>query len=143
MSIYVLRIDEPYDYTDRTLATASWWDRYIIQPGTYPITWWTTQFEVPGDTLDHAAAYAKERHSWAYPGYAQATVDAVLVESYRESRLLSATSAKREEPNRRTTKTWRPYSYEIAPGAGPYGGTIDVVGASLLDRFMAAAGAAA
>ena len=144
MSIYALKIDVPYRHVDRTLATASWWDAYLIQPGVYPIVWKArgmnfSMFEVPGDTLADAKAYAKQHYSWTWPDYGEATVQAVLVESYRESRLLSAVTSKTEQHDRQTTLTWRPYAYDVKPGVPAYGGQVIEVHGGVIDRFLTAA----
>lgn len=71
-----ITFDEPTEYVDRNLATASWWDRYLIQPGTYRVEW--------------EISYGYTR---PVIQYGRARVDAVLVESYRENRLFTAVSA--------------------------------------------------
>jgi hypothetical protein len=91
------------EYVDRTLPTASWFDRYQIPAGEYPVTFVTADGKV---TDDPSRAY-----------YANIVVDAVLTESYRVNRLLSASHARTDTPNNDTTVTFRPYAYEVRDGA--------------------------
>lgn len=86
---YSLTVTAPVEYVDRTLQTASWWDRYEIQPGTYEIHFEDYNGrEVDGPT---GAAYWKM------------ACDAVLVESYRVNRVFTASSSETTTPNEPTT----------------------------------------
>jgi hypothetical protein len=89
-----LVFDEPTSWTDRNLETASWWDRYEIQPGAYPFEWvningtpWNPDPQVK--TNGYLANTG--------PYYAQVSVQAQLVESYRVNRLFTASSADHQQ----------------------------------------------
>lgn len=95
-------IKEPTEYIDRTLATASWWDRYMLQPGTYRIEW--------------QIAYG---YTTPIIEYGRVRVDAVLVESYRENRLFTAVSADhREGLDEKTTVSLGTYPWTWMQYAG-------------------------
>lgn len=108
-----LVIAEGGEWTDRTLATASWWDRYLVPAGEYDVRYITSNFAPwkPGMRYDPV------------PYYADATFNAILVESYRESRLFSEVRPDRRtglsEP---TTRTVSMYGYECKHGATVLGG---------------------
>lgn len=85
----VVVFDTPTEYVDRSLPTASWWDKYEIQPGVYPLEWvdidyrpWEPDVIPPGYVANPG------------PYYALARFDVRLVESYRVNRLLAASSAE-------------------------------------------------
>lgn len=108
-----LTIPAATEYVDRTLATASWWDKYTILPGTYEVEVVTINgHPVPADSPN------------AY--YVRARVDAVLTETYRVNRVFTASSAEhRPDLTERTTVTWSTYSYNLWDERyAPYGGTI-------------------
>lgn len=103
-----LEIQNPTEYVDRTLATASWWDKYLLQPGRYPflltnLDWqpWQPGYVAPGYTGPTG------------PYYAVAKVDALLIETYREARLLSEVRAERKAVSENATVTVRLYAYEL------------------------------
>lgn len=73
-----LVITEPTEYVDRSLATASWWDRYTLLPGTYRVVW--------------------EISSPAHVQYGRVLVDAILEETYRVNRVFTASSSETTEP---------------------------------------------
>jgi hypothetical protein len=110
----VLVFDEPTSWTDRSLPTASWWDRYEIQPGAYAFEWvningrpWNADPEAK--TSGYLANIG--------PYYAQVTVQAQLAETYRVNRLFHATSAEHENVLDApiTTLSRSVYAYQI-PG---------------------------
>lgn len=90
-----LVFDEPTEYVDRTLATASWWDKYVIEPGTYAFEW-VTMNHTPWnpDPNVHSAGFIAN----IGPYYGQVRVLAHLTESYRVSRLFSESRAHLEKP---------------------------------------------
>jgi hypothetical protein len=98
---YTVTVTEPTEHVDRTLATASWWDRYMIQPGTYAVEF---------VSIGWHPCPAGQR-----PYYALVRLDARLTESYRVNRLLHHTSAQTEHPDRATTLTLSTYAYEVKP----------------------------
>ncbi len=91
------------DYVDRGLATASWWDRYELAPGEYPV-WWSAidGRQVPPGDLD------------LY--YGQVSVLAVLAETYRENRIFSEVRAVTERPGTLSVVTLRPYAFQVKAG---------------------------
>lgn len=95
------------EYVDRTLATASWYDRYQLVPGEYSAEL-TTIDDVP-TTLD--APFHRR------PYYVRAWVDAVKLESYRVNRLFSASSAHTEAMHTPTRVLVRVYAYQVRDGA--------------------------
>lgn len=107
--------DVPTEYIDRSLATASWWDQYEILPGAYAFEWtnidgtpWNADPEVR--TNGFIANIG--------PYYGSVTLEARLLESYRESRLLSEVRAQHDvhaEP-KVVTISRRLYAYQL-PGA--------------------------
>ena len=96
MTNYVLVITEPIEHIDRGLQTASWWDRYELLPGEYPVVW---------KTVHNVATH----HDSAY--YGTITVDAILRESYRVNQLFSASSSETTLPDTRKTVTFTLYKY--------------------------------
>lgn len=81
----VLVFDEPTSWTDRSLPTASWWDRYEIQPGAYAFEW----VNINGSAWNaDPEAITNGYIANIGPYYAKVTVDARLVETYRVNRLL-------------------------------------------------------
>lgn len=103
-------VDEPIVWVDRNLQTASWWDRYEIQTCTAEVRFTTINHSpfVPGHTEPDPGRFVAKR---AY--YAMWTLDAYLVEEYRENRFLSATSASTRKTREHTTVTFRCYAYEL------------------------------
>lgn len=85
--------DEPTTYVDRSLATASWWDKYEIQPGTYPLEW--TRNGKPWNADPEAITPGFIAN--VGPQEATAYLQARLVESYREARLLHHVTADQQE----------------------------------------------
>lgn len=98
---YAVVVAEPTEYVDRTLATASWWDRYIIQPGTYAVEF---------VTIDYRPCPAGTR-----PYYALVVFDTRLVEEYRVNRLLQHAKAQTTYPDVNTTLPRSTYAYEVTP----------------------------
>lgn len=92
--IGVLSIGSPAIYTDQTLATASWYDQYVLLPGTYDV------FHDP----------SRSSHTVVF------RIDAVLLESYRVNRLFTASSSELTRPLRVVTLTRDMRAYEFARG---------------------------
>lgn len=95
-----LVFDMPTEYVDRTLQTASWYDKYLIQPGTYPFEWTTIE---------------GRPQMVGRPYYAKVTLDAVLTEEYRVNRLLSHSSSHTKLQSTLTKITRSVYAYQV-PG---------------------------
>lgn len=112
-----VRFDEPTEYVDRNLATASWWDRYIIQPGTYAFEWqrngrpWNADMDKPSPGFIANVG----------PEDGVVTLDAVLVEQYRVNRVFTASSAVHTHLKRSTTISRRVYAYQLDGCPGPHG----------------------
>lgn len=103
-------VDEPTVWVDRNLPTASWWDRYEIQTCTAEVRWTNIDGSpfVPGYTEPDPGRMVPKT---AY--YAVWTLDAYLVEEYREARLLGNTQASNHKTRKATTVTFRCYAYEM------------------------------
>lgn len=84
-----VEITEPHEYVDRSLQTASWWDRYEIHPQT-------------------ATVEIHER-GW------HVSLKATLVETYRVNRLFTASSAETTHPQTEETVILTGYSYLYDP----------------------------
>jgi hypothetical protein len=95
MPMYVV-IPEATEYVDRNLATASWYDRYLIDKGMY---------EILPVTLDHRPTTIEGAYWW------KVTFDATLIYSYRVNRVFTASSASHEYPNRRGFVHQQRYAY--------------------------------
>jgi len=80
-------------YVDARLATASWYDRYVVKAGRYPVT------------VDGAGGAG-----------CSVTVDAALTERHRVNGLLSETREVTERMQERTQLTLRPYDFQAAAG---------------------------
>ncbi len=102
------------EYVDRSLATASWWDRHELVAGEYPV-WWTT---ITGRDVHPG-------HTDVY--YGLVAVETRLVECYRENRLLGAVRSQTEQPGTRAVVSFRPYRYEVQPGVTLAGGLVTIV----------------
>lgn len=96
-------LDQELEYVDRTLQTASWWDRYSLHPGTYPVRY----TNVNGEDVDEFGGRAY---------YAVVQVPALLVQSYRVNRLFTASSAQMDYPDTEEFVTFRWYAYEVYSG---------------------------
>lgn len=78
-----LVIDVPTVYTDTTLATASWWDRYTLHPGAYVVEWDVdTNVGTPFPRIDTG----------------RVKVAATLEERYRENRIFAEVQGIHETP---------------------------------------------
>jgi hypothetical protein len=99
----------PTGHIDRTLATASWWDRYTLLPGTYEVELTTVSHGKLHGGFDGQAYWATVR------------VDAILEESYRVNTLFTASSSERTEPQERTTKGFQFYAYQMKDGYEAFG----------------------
>lgn len=106
----VWRVDHETTWVDRGLATASWWDEFLILPGVYPIEWtnisWSTWNPDPAVKTPGMIANTG-------PYYANATANVILTRSYRTNRLLCHETAEETEPNRRGERPFNTYAYEI------------------------------
>lgn len=117
--------DEPTEWVDRSLPTASWWDKYVIQPGAYPLEWvninhslWNADPEAitPGYIANIG------------PYYAACTMRARLIESYRENRLLQHVTAQYLEHDAERELVASVYAYQV-PGCpkGQHGRPLDTL----------------
>lgn len=97
----VLVIEEPTEYVDNTLQTASWWDKYMLQPGVYPFEFTL----IDGRPVPNGGR----------PYYGKVRVEATLIEEYRVARLFAASSASTTTLNKVTTVTRGVYAYQL-PG---------------------------
>ena len=96
---FKLVVPADFEYVDRTLATASWYDVYTIKAGEYPVTF--------TDIKGHPVHTIEEAY------YAKWEASAILTEEYRVNRLFAASSAHTSTPNKETTVRGRMYSYEV------------------------------
>lgn len=104
--------DRAVEYVDRGLSTASWWDRYMIQPGEYLFRWTNSD---GSDWNPDPNVRTNGFISNVGPYYAEAVMDALLVEEYRVNRLFSEYSV---EHRQHTTPKVCPirrnmYAYEL------------------------------
>lgn len=83
-----IRIEEGFEYVDASLPTASWFDVYQVEPGDHPIEF--------------------------YPNRVAITVRATRTQSYRENRLLSASSAHMDDVPVKMSFHIGYYDYQIA-----------------------------
>jgi hypothetical protein len=89
-------------YVDRTLATASWWDRYELTPGIYPF--------IP-TRIDGTPCGPDET-----PYYFMTEINAILRESYRVNRLFTESSSQTAFPDTATVVRPRLYAHEVTDG---------------------------
>jgi len=106
--------DEPTEYVDRTLATASWWDKYEIQPGVYPLEWVDIDYR-PWNPNPEARSPGFIANVGPY--YALVVLKARLLEEYRVNRLFTASSVdhKLHDESPVVTLTRSVYAYQV-PG---------------------------
>lgn len=121
-----VHVPEPFEYLDRGLATASWWNSYTIRPGFYLIGFENSQgLPLPGNTLADAHDYCDklraEQQLYWWPQYGRATLRAVLNRSYRENRVLWEARSQTDSPGKPGTVLWHPYGYEVKPGTVAFG----------------------
>jgi hypothetical protein len=90
-------VPEDFEYTNRSLQTASWYDTHLIKAGSYL-----------GQSSTNGNAYAR-------------LATTVLVE-YRENRLLQHVTAETRTPNKDGIYTERMYGYEVKDGKELFGG---------------------
>jgi hypothetical protein len=109
-----LEIARPTDWTDRSLATASWWDQYTLLPGSYPFEWinlsgtpWNPDPDV------HTSGFIANTG----PYYGRVRIDALLTAEYREARLLQHMSSelKQHHMPKQTVLSQTVYAYQL-PG---------------------------
>lgn len=96
---FKLVVPADFEYVDRTLATASWYDVYTIKAGEYPVT------------FTNVRGHAVESIDEAY--YARWEASAILTEEYRVNRLFTASSTHTTTPNTETTVSGHQYAYEV------------------------------
>ena len=101
MTQTTLVIDQPTEYVDRTLQTASWWDRYTLHPGEYPVEW---------VTIDYRPVREGEK-----PYYGLVRIDATLEETYRVNTLFTASSSETTQPGTPDTVVQTAYAYSFTP----------------------------
>ena len=89
-------------YVDRTLATASWWDRYELTPGMCPL--------IPTN-IGGIPCKPGEK-----PYYYIGEIDAILRESYRVNRLFHESSTETTFPDFAKTVYVRLYAHEVTDG---------------------------
>ena len=95
-------VDEGSIYVDRNLATASWWEKYRLVGGTYPVEY---------VTIDHRPVNVAEG---GRPYYAIVRVPAVMIESYYVSRLFNASSAHHETGlEKESVRIFEVYAYNV------------------------------
>lgn len=100
MTEYVWQVDRPAVWVDRTLATASWWDEYVILPGTYPVR---------GSGLGGGTAGDFTEDSY----YAVVEVDVVRTREYRVNRLFQHSTADLRIVNAMSHQRFDLYGYQI------------------------------
>lgn len=116
-----LVVPAQFEWIDRDLPTASWWDKYLVQPGRYPLVLknvggdlWNPDLNVP--TPGFIANVG--------PDHAGASIDALLIESYREARLLDHVThdLKHVVPARQQNIGFFAYTFSLKHGARFYQG---------------------
>lgn len=100
-------------YTDRGLATASWYDVHELTPGEYP--------------LEPVDGQWKPVREGERPYYHLAVVPTVVVEEYRVNRLFTASSEQITYPNQPGRQSVLLYPFEAKPGARVLDGLGEVV----------------
>jgi hypothetical protein len=100
-TIATLVVHQDVEHVDATLATASWWDKYVIKAGRYQVV--TSYDRLVGE-------------------HTTIKLDAVLVESYRENRLFSAVQADHTTPNQEATFSLSIWPWDAEPGKTHLGG---------------------
>lgn len=118
-------VTEPGTYVDRSLPTASWWDKYTIEPGTYPIEYVNIDYR-PWNPDPDVCTPGFIANTGPY--YAIARVKARRIESYRENRLLHLTQAEHTQHDTEATVTVCLYAYEIERARGTVRTVLDRTG---------------
>lgn len=97
---YQIVVPENFEYVDRNLATASWWDRHEVIAGTYPVRLmdWNN---VPAKRIEDVK-------------YASFNVRSIVREEFRVSTLFTASSAHSSYPDREDFLWGRLYFYQIS-----------------------------
>lgn len=116
-----LLITEPYEHIDRTLATASWYDRMTVKPGRYPVR--LTNIDYRRWNADRAAKTPGFIANTG-PYYALVTVDVTVTEEFRVNRLLNHESAETTRPHRDCVHTFSTYAYNLRPRMRLFGGLL-------------------
>lgn len=91
------------EYVDRSLPTASWWDKHELEAGTYDLEPLTAQYHPVKDGQT--------------PYWYRAVIDSTLVETYRVNRFFTASSSQREYPNSKSTVVKVFYGFQLSDGA--------------------------
>lgn len=113
--MFVFRLDTPHEYLDSYGETASNWKKYTLTPGVYPVEF---------TTIDGRPVPVGDR-----PYYARIVVPAVLTETYYVNRIFQYSSLDHITGlNEATTRTFRPYAYQIEAGYRLCGGIIENAG---------------
>lgn len=129
--------DAPTEYVDATLATASWFDVYEIQPGIYPLEWVNINY-TPWNADPEAITSGFIANTGPY--YAQVTLDAKLVREHRESRVGVAHSTEDRYHHEAVVTTIKRsvYAYQV-PGCpkGQHGRPLtEFLGGRVVDIAM-------
>lgn len=117
-----LVFEHPTEWVDRSLSTASWWDKYEIQVGMYAFEWVTIEGKPWNSNPDaHTPGFIAN----IGPYYGMVTVDTFLKESYRVNRLLTESNSVHEtfdetRPMRMRRMT---YAYQLPGCPKPMAGT--------------------
>lgn len=102
-----VRFDEDVEYVDRTLVTASWWDRYVLKAGVYNGEWVNIDYTTwTGTSINFDPT--RDR-----PYYLAFQVPATLVESHRVNRVFQHSSVENTEPMKDATISRTMYAYEV------------------------------
>lgn len=113
-------VTEATEFIDRTLQTASWYDRWLIQPGTY---------QIHGVDISHNPV-----PEGGTPYYWKVTLDAILVYSYRVNRVFTASSSTHDYPNRPGFVRRHMYAYEAVVAGESFLGIGEVGGEDCTGR---------
>jgi hypothetical protein len=108
-----LVLDEPTEWTDRNLPTASAWVKYLLEPGTYPFEWVTIGHHPwNADPNAHTSGFIANTG----PYYGRVSIPAREVESYYVNRLFTASSVDHKTGlDRPATIVRTVYAYQL-PG---------------------------
>lgn len=100
---YYARVTDGAEYVDRTLATASWWDRHVLKGGDYLF--------VPSHI----------QGSWV------ARIDSTLVEEYRENRILQFANAVNRETDVSTKVSLHMYGFDLKKRTAAWDGAVEII----------------
>lgn len=102
MTNYIARVKDGGEYVDRTLATASWWDRHQLVSGDYPF----------------------ESHGY---GPLVARIDSILVEEYRENRLMQHVNGFTRDVGRPAHASLSLYDFDLKRVGTYWGDAVEIV----------------